>query len=146
MNPLSNRSFRQRLLRANGPARCQPRATPWVSRREQPSPDGAAQAPRPDLVRPYRAQSERNPKPRAMPWAVIVRTVGAKEAERSQLPHLPTRHPQRPQLLHLRTLIETLRRHPPAPPSPRPAPNPRNRPHHRRKDVTTRNQAPRFKP
>jgi len=74
---------RQRFLRANGPALCQPRATPWVRRREQLSPEGAAQAPRPDLVRPYRTQSERNPKPRALPWADIVRTVGAEEAERS---------------------------------------------------------------
>jgi hypothetical protein len=40
------------------------------------------------MDRPFRAQWERNPKPRALPWAGICRTVGAKETERDYLTHL----------------------------------------------------------
>ena len=79
-----------RFLRAKGPAPYQPRATPWVTRHTQPSPEGAAQPPRPNMARPFRAQWKRNPKPRAMPampWAGMGRTFGAEETERDLLFH-----------------------------------------------------------
>jgi hypothetical protein len=58
----------ERFLRATGPVLYQPRATPWVTRRERHlSPEGATQAPRMAMVRPFRAQWERHPKPRARP-------------------------------------------------------------------------------
>ena len=86
MKPLPNRCTRERFLRANGPARCQPRATPWVTCRDiHLSPEGATQAPCPSMSRPFRAQWKRNPKPRAMPWAGICRTDGAEEAQRDLL-------------------------------------------------------------
>ena len=45
-----------RFLRAKGPAPYQPRATPWVTRRKNHlCPEGAAQAPRPQMSRPFRA-------------------------------------------------------------------------------------------
>ena len=79
MNPTPGRSLRFRLLRAKGPAPCQPRAAPWVTRRDKPvSPEGATQAPRPNLPRPYRAKCHGMPEPRAMPWAGMGRTVGAE--------------------------------------------------------------------
>ena len=67
------------FLRAKGPAPYQPRATPWVIRRKNAlSPEGATQVPRRAMSRPYRAQWERDLKPRAMPWAGMARTVGAE--------------------------------------------------------------------
>ena len=94
MNPPSERGFpllpfakadagaspSERFLRAKGPAPCQPRATPWVTCRTRPSPEGATQPHRPNMDRPFRAQWKRNPKPRALPWAGIGRTVGAETA------------------------------------------------------------------
>ena len=69
-----------RILRAKGPVPNQPRATPWVMRcKNHPSPEGATQPRRRHpMNRPYRAQWEWNPKPRALPWAGICRTVGAE--------------------------------------------------------------------
>jgi hypothetical protein len=70
------------FLRAKGPAPYQPRATPWDMRcTNYPSPDGATQSDRRrPMNRPFRAQSKRNPKPRALPWAGMGRTVGAEES------------------------------------------------------------------
>ena len=86
MNPSSERRFG--LLRANGPAPYQPRATTWVMcRQNRPSPEGAPQPVRRPMDRPFRALWERNQKPRAMPWAGMLRTVGAEEAERDLLFH-----------------------------------------------------------
>jgi hypothetical protein len=102
-----NRSSRHRFLRANGPAPNQPRATPWVTRRDKHlSPEGASQPPRPNLARPFRAQWQRNPKPRALPWAGMGRTVGAEESQRATLTHLhqtlnAPSHPVRNRLLRL---------------------------------------------
>ncbi len=103
-----------RFLRAKGPAPYQPRATPWVTRRkDHPSPEGATQPPRPNMARPFRAEWKRNPKPRALPWAGMVRTVGAGKPERDLLfhdtvaPHLAAYAPeasaaqQRDYLTHL---------------------------------------------
>ena len=76
------------FLRAKGPAPYQPRATPWVTRHTHLSPEGATQpVRRRPMTRPFRAQWERNPKPRAMPWAGMGRTVGAEETERDLLFH-----------------------------------------------------------
>jgi hypothetical protein len=102
MNPPSERRFPRlpmakaeagaspgaRLLRAKGPAPYQPRATPWVTRRkDHPSPEGATQtARRHRMDRPFRAQWERNPKPRALPWAGMGRTVGAEDKRRNPKP------------------------------------------------------------
>ena len=88
MNPLPNPSSRLGFLRAKGPAPYQPRATPWVTRRkDQLSPEGATHPPRLNMARPFRAQWERNPKPRALPWAGMGRTVGAEETQRDLLFH-----------------------------------------------------------
>jgi hypothetical protein len=97
-----------RFLRAKGPAPYQPRATPWVTRRnDYLSPEGATQTDlRRPMDRPFRAQWERNPKPRAMPWAGICRTVGAEETRRDFLTHLhqtlnAPSHPVRNRLIRL---------------------------------------------
>ena len=76
-----------RFLRAKGPAPCQPRATPWVIRREyHPSPEGAAlPVRRRPMDRPFRANLGVMPKPRASPRAGMVRTVGAEESQRDYL-------------------------------------------------------------
>ena len=78
-----------RCLRAKGPAPCQPRATPWVTRRKDHlSPEGAFQlVSRGTMSRPYRAHRGGMPKPRALPWAGMGRTVGAEMAERDLLFH-----------------------------------------------------------
>jgi hypothetical protein len=80
MNPSSD----HHLFRAKGPASYQPRATPWVThRKDSPSPEGATQSVRRrPMARPFRAQWKRNPKPRAVPWAGMGRTVGAGKPER----------------------------------------------------------------
>ena len=78
MNPTPGRSLRFRLLRAKGPAPCQPRATPWVTRPTRPSPEGATQPARTNLARPDRAKSNGITKPRALPWAGMGRTFGAE--------------------------------------------------------------------
>jgi hypothetical protein len=105
----------QRLLKAKGLAPYQPRATPWETRRKNlPSPEGATHpARRRPMCRPFRAQWNRNPQPRAMPWAGMVRTVGAENPERDLLfhdtvtPHLAAYDPassesqQRDYLTHL---------------------------------------------
>jgi hypothetical protein len=76
-----------RLLRAKGPAPYQPRATPWVTHRKNLlSPEGATQPPRSNMARPFRAQWEWNPEPRAMPWAGMGRTVGAEDKRRNPKP------------------------------------------------------------
>ena len=95
MNPPSERRFPRlplakaeagaspgaRFFRAKGPAPYQPRATPWVTRRnDYLSPEGATHLPRPEMARPFRAQWEWNPEPRAMPWAGMGRTLGAETA------------------------------------------------------------------
>ena len=88
MNPPSGPSPRAPQRRANGPAPCQPRATPWVTRHTHLSPEGATQPVcRRPMTRPFRAQWARNPKPRAMPWAGMGRTVGAEDSERDLLFH-----------------------------------------------------------
>ena len=78
------------FLRAKGPAPYQPRATPWViHRKDNQSPEGATQLPRRSLSRPFRAQSQPNREPWAVPWAGMFRTVGAEEAQqRDFLTHL----------------------------------------------------------
>ena len=93
MNPQSERRFPlipfaradagaspgARFLRAKGPAPYQPRATPWVTRRKDHlSPEGATQTHRPNMARPYRANRAGMPRPRALPWAGMGRTVGAE--------------------------------------------------------------------
>ena len=78
MNPTPGLSLRCLLLRAKGPAPYQPRATPWVNHPKRPSPEGATQPARRPMSRPYRAKCSGFPKPRALPWAGLARTVGAK--------------------------------------------------------------------
>ena len=114
-----NLSSGQRLLRAKGPAPYQPRATPWVTRRKKHlSPKGATQpVPRRAMSRPYRANRGGMPKPRALPWAGMARTVGAGKPERDLLfhdtvaPHLAAYAPeasaaqQRDYLTHLHQVL-----------------------------------------
>lgn len=77
-----SRGWRE-IPKANGLSPYQPRATPWVSRpKNRPCPEGASQPPTPTLCRPFRARSVRNPIPRALPWAGMSRTVGARETEK----------------------------------------------------------------
>ena len=82
MKPRCGPSPRAPQRRAKGPAPCQPRATPWVTRPQRPSPEGATQPPRPEMSRPYRANRGGMPKPRAMPWAGMARTFGAENPDR----------------------------------------------------------------
>ena len=80
MNPQCGPSSRAPQRRAKGPAPCQPRATPWVTCRTRPSPEGATQpGSRRAMSRPYRAKGNGCPKPRAMPWAGMARTFGAEK-------------------------------------------------------------------
>ena len=80
MNPQCGPSPREPHWRAKGPAPCQPRATPWGTRPQRPSPEGAAQpVSRHAMSRPYRANPGGMPKPRALPWAGMGRTVGAEK-------------------------------------------------------------------
>ena len=103
MNPPSERRFPRlplakaeagaspgaRCVRAKGPAPYQPRATPCVTRRKDHlSPEGAFQlVSRGTMSRPYRAHRAGMPRPRALPWAGMGRTVGAEMAERDLLFH-----------------------------------------------------------
>ena len=103
MNPPSERRFPRlplakadagaspgaRFLRANGSAPYQPRATPWVTRRKNHlSPEGETEpVRRRPMAHPFRTRWERNPKPRALPWAGMGRTVGTEETEHDLLFH-----------------------------------------------------------
>ena len=103
MNPPSERRFPRlplakaeagaspgaRCLRAKGPAPYQPRATPRVTRRKDHlSPEGATHpVSRRAMARPFRANLGGVAKPRALPWAGMVRTVGAGKPERDLLFH-----------------------------------------------------------
>ncbi len=96
----------RRLLKANGLAPYQPGATPRVIRRKNlPSPEGATQPARRPMSRPFRAPSNRNPRPGALPRAGMVRTVGAVEVQGGFLTHHQTlnapSHPIRHRLLRL---------------------------------------------
>jgi hypothetical protein len=104
------RDVNRRFWRAKGPAPYQPRARPWLIRHKtSPSPEpkrsGDRQpkgcrvavnevnqrAPQParrrPICRPFRAQYLSLPKPRALPWAGMFRTVGAEELQRD-FPHI----------------------------------------------------------
>ena len=79
MNPPSGPSPRAPQRRAKGPAPCQPRATPWVTRPTRQSPERATQpVSHRTMSRPYRANRDGIPIPRALPWAGMARTFGAE--------------------------------------------------------------------